>query len=459
MPGPWVTSAWCDEHKGCFARVAPDAAYAFFSRIFDLGKGWGMNAWETDFSNFNFLAFNDTLTDVLAADAFWGGMSRAAAERGLPIQYCMVLPALALGSVQWPAVTNARVQSDGWPTNDGRLDVFPGGLLLGAVELAPFIDVMWTTAAQPGADNPYPIQDAPGTCPYVEVLAASAALSAGPVGFGDGVGFTNATLLNMTCRADGVLLQPSLPAAPIEAWFAADARLSGASARIASAPSFIPAAAAAAALPAPFAHAFPYPAPYAWVSALALDVADAFALAPCDFVPPLVAAPAARVGGYVVSRLSPGLAASAAACADGAPAARCARPFSAAAPVDARTGAGANRSVAHELFSFAPVFEGGWALVGEVDKFVRASPARFAAVTPGPAPGCATPAARGASLCVAAVGAPREALVVVLLAPEGVVRAVPLAFGAGGGVALVTCTAEGARAGASACTIEYHQRR
>jgi hypothetical protein len=127
--------------------------------------------------------------------------------------------------------------------------------------------------------------------------------------------------------------------------------------------------------------------------------------------------------------------------------------------VDARTGAGANRSVAHELFSFAPVFEGGWALVGEVDKFVRASPARFAAVTPGPAPGCATPAARGASLCVAAVGAPREALVVVLLAPEGVVRAVPLAFGAGGGVALVTCTAEGARAGASACTIEYHQRR
>jgi hypothetical protein len=43
--------------------------------------------------------------------------------------------------------------------------------------------------------------------------------------------------------------------------------------------------------------------------------------------------------------------------------------------------------------------------VGEVDKFVRASPARFAAVTPGPAPGCATTAARGASLCDAAVGA------------------------------------------------------
>lgn len=41
----------------------------------------------------------------------------------------------------------------------------------------------------------------------MEALAAIAALSAGPVGFGDGLGFTNATLLNMTARADGVLLQ------------------------------------------------------------------------------------------------------------------------------------------------------------------------------------------------------------------------------------------------------------
>ena len=84
--------------------------------------------------------------------------------------------------------------------------------------------------------------------------------------------------------------------------------------------------------------------------------------------PGLSATTEARVAGYVVSRPSPGLSAMTAACADGAPAARCAAgglgPFSAAAPVDARTGVGANRTVAHE----PPVKDGGWALVGEVYK-------------------------------------------------------------------------------------------
>jgi hypothetical protein len=56
-----------------------------------------MNVRETNYSNFNFLSFNDTQTDVVgAADSYYGAMNRAAAERGLTIQLCMGLPALTL---------------------------------------------------------------------------------------------------------------------------------------------------------------------------------------------------------------------------------------------------------------------------------------------------------------------------------------------------------------------------
>ena len=38
-----------------------------------------------------------------------------------------------------------------------------------------------------------------------------AAFSTGPVGLGDGPGYTNPTLALATCRADGTLLQPDKP--------------------------------------------------------------------------------------------------------------------------------------------------------------------------------------------------------------------------------------------------------
>ena len=49
------------------------------------------------------------------------------------------------------------------------------------------------------------------TLPCNRVQAIVVALSTGPVGFSDGVGFTNASLVMTTCRGDGVLLKPDRP--------------------------------------------------------------------------------------------------------------------------------------------------------------------------------------------------------------------------------------------------------
>lgn len=137
--------------------------------------------------------------------------------------------------------------------------------------------------------------------------------------------------------------------------------------RIAAAPTFIPGqenAGWGGAVP------YPYPAPYAWLSIIALDVSAPVTLAPNDLSPPLL--PGGLVIGYVVSRLSPGLNATRVACADGMPANGCALAFSTTDPLTVLTGPPpAPRSKALEVFSIAPVFNGGWALLGELDKFVR----------------------------------------------------------------------------------------
>ena len=70
--------------------------------------------------------------------------------------------------------------------------------------MRPFTDGVWTTAVQPG--NPY--GDAVNAS-YPELAVLVAALSAGPVAIGDGLGLTNASLVAATCMADGRLLRPS----------------------------------------------------------------------------------------------------------------------------------------------------------------------------------------------------------------------------------------------------------
>jgi hypothetical protein len=62
-----------------------------------------------------------------------------------------------------------------------------------------------STAVQP--DNPY---GASATEPYSRLQAAVSTLSAGPVAPSDKIGYSNATLIMMSCMKDGTLLQASV---------------------------------------------------------------------------------------------------------------------------------------------------------------------------------------------------------------------------------------------------------
>lgn len=425
----WVNCSSCFSGTPGYAHVVSEQSYDFHSYLFDVGAPQGMNAFEIDFVDFVFEGFDDGDfgSDVRAYDAYMAGMDRAAAEHGFPVQLCMGLPAITLASVAWPTVTNARLQGDGYATATERYDIFQTSLLYSAVALAPFLDNIWTTSCQPGWDNAF----GNATCEDdVEGLAAIATLSVGPVGIGDAVGFTNVTLVNMTCRSDGILLQPSLPAVNLELYFAD--LLPHGGARITVAPSFIPSVESVGAAGSVEPYPFPPPDGSAlYATVFATFVATPVAVSLADMWPPLPLPGASNVTGYFVTMLS-----RASLCVDGAPAeaSGCAAAFTgnaSAALLVADTGARA-----HEVYSIAPTPPGGWTLLGELAKFTRVSPSRVAAVDAGCAAG-APP-----SVCVAIAGAPGEVVTLTLVDPRGTVRVARLVVDAAGGArAVCGCSA------------------
>jgi hypothetical protein len=171
----------------------------------------------TDFLCFRGPALDGALaaqgSAIYAPSAQWlRGMTLAASDLGMEVQYCMACAHQALQSLQWPAVTNARVNGD-------------GGLSLGAIVfgsvMAASVGLGWSK------DN---LRLAVFPSGVTEIQTALAALSLGPVGLSDELeGYptplapgasppviTNVTLAMSTCTANGTLLQPSFPLTPVE---------------------------------------------------------------------------------------------------------------------------------------------------------------------------------------------------------------------------------------------------
>jgi hypothetical protein len=64
---------------------------------------------EPDFLNQNHNCMPQFISQVGAAEGFFGGQAAAALARGIPIQWCFCTPYLLLWTLNAPAVTNFRV--------------------------------------------------------------------------------------------------------------------------------------------------------------------------------------------------------------------------------------------------------------------------------------------------------------------------------------------------------------
>ena len=239
------------------------------------------------------------------------------------------------------------------------------------------------------------------------------ALTTGPVGPGDGVGSTNASLVMAACRAgDGLLLKPDRPATTMDAAFAA---VFGAAPRA-------PGGAAGADLAVPnvastfSTHGYNTPAPLRWHYVYALSLRAAFTVSFDDL------GPSFNVSEYLAYDFF-------------APLAGGTR-VSPAAPLVLQTGQGVPGapagSVPTRYHVLAPMLPSGHVLLGEVGKVAAMSRQRVSDFT-------AT--VDGFSMTVSAAAA--ETVVFAVLAPGAAsVSTVACEF-AGPGAATLLCDALG----------------
>jgi hypothetical protein len=150
------------------------------------------------------------------ARAWQEGMDRAAGEHGVTLQWCMGTPADWLQTVTLRNVTSVRTSGDYRYLFDNGLNwvwFLHGNAFARALGLWPYKDVFLShgeTGLGPGER-------------YGEIEALLAALSAGPVGIGDRLGFGDRELVLRTCREDGVLVKPDAPIAALERCFLGNA--------------------------------------------------------------------------------------------------------------------------------------------------------------------------------------------------------------------------------------------
>lgn len=329
-----------DQEAGNFeADPAPAAALSFYTELFreQKAKGVALSNYEVDFLQDQTTWFTEFVSTADGAARWLDGMGTAALAANVSVQFCMSHPAAFLEALRLPAVTNGRASGD-YMTYAANLQRYgTAAPFFAAVGIAPSKDNFWSTADQPRpptrAGMPPPCDGGSRNVTDSFLHALVATLSTGPVGFSDALGYSNATLLKMTCRSDGLILKPSLPLAAVDRMFRAD----GAhdlgdvwSTHTAVGP----------------------PGSASWYFTLAMNVPEPWNLTRADLYPPLAPGQAVVVWDH------------------GEPeGARLVAPHQALLADMSTPGALCGScSVSYRYLVTAPVDDNGWALLGELDK-------------------------------------------------------------------------------------------
>jgi hypothetical protein len=196
-----------DEKTGKSLPVGNDS---FWIDLFTQGKQWGLMVYEQDWLVTQTEDFEPLYTDIHLGHQWLMSMGDAAEKLNITIQYCMSLPRHILTALEIPRVTQTRVSTDYAFHLEGKAQQWTIGIssmFADAIGLAPFKDVFWSTASQPGAANYTP------TAHEIQARReiAIATLSTGPVSPGDGIHYANYDKIMQCCRADGLIFKPDQP--------------------------------------------------------------------------------------------------------------------------------------------------------------------------------------------------------------------------------------------------------
>ena len=164
-------------------------------------KSSGVVTYEQDWLNEIYNNSPELSNTVDQGDAFMDNMARACKERGLTMQYCMILPCEVLQGSKYDNLTTTRVSNDGFSRSQWKPFLFTSRLA-GALGIWPWVDVCRSTD-----------RDA--------MLLSD--LSAGMVGIGDAIGRENRANIMLAVRPDGVIVKPDAPLVPTDDTYLAQA--------------------------------------------------------------------------------------------------------------------------------------------------------------------------------------------------------------------------------------------
>ncbi|MEY2474920.1 MAG: hypothetical protein QOG87_235 [Actinomycetota bacterium] len=177
---------------------------ALYERLLDQCVAWGVEVFEHDWLVECFLGVRGLRETPGRARAWQEGIDRAAAARGVTLQWCMATPADFCTAAGLDQVTSIRTSGDhGYIATPEMLWAWflYTNALARVLGLTPFKDVFMA-----GGE-------------HAEIEALLSVLSTGPVGLGDRLGRTDPAILRRTCRADGMLVKPDLPIAAVNRAF------------------------------------------------------------------------------------------------------------------------------------------------------------------------------------------------------------------------------------------------
>ena len=129
----------------------PQEAKFWFDLMKD-SKKWGLEMYEQDWLDVQYLLMNSTHEDFYAADNWLTQMGYGAKENGIFIKYCMALPRHILSSSAIDSVNAARTSGDYRLSKDNwRIGL--SGLFSNALGLHTFKDSFWSNQLNP--DHPF----------------------------------------------------------------------------------------------------------------------------------------------------------------------------------------------------------------------------------------------------------------------------------------------------------------
>jgi hypothetical protein len=203
---PFIThNRWIDPASTYRAkyRISGYAAVdpRWWDRIIGSIADGGVVCYEQDWLNIIYNHSPELRTKPGVGEAFTDNMARAAAQRGLSVQYCMALPRYFLQGSRYSNLTTVRTSDDRFMLPRWEPFLYTSRLA-SAIGAWPWTDVFMSTET----DN---------------LMVAT--LSAGMVGVGDAIGSENRENLLRSARADGVLVKPDVPLLPIDSVYVGDA--------------------------------------------------------------------------------------------------------------------------------------------------------------------------------------------------------------------------------------------